>query len=175
VLRLDRRFGIFAFFLVWHPSSLRLIISFSFTGSDPLKVSELGSPVVNSAYSIASKRIDSQKLICAPCLVLRWLVAIAMPSTARDKMPMVLMFYSLISVYMECKDNRNDNHCERFVNANHLLMLPGIAEGKGEAICHLKHHGEAQKPVCSQFCAFCGACGWTRFDCARPAAHLCCP
>jgi hypothetical protein len=110
--------------LVWHPSSLRLIISFSFTGSDPLKVSELGSPVVNSAYSIAGKRIDSQKLICAPCLVLRRLVAVAMPRTARDKMLMVLMLYSVISVYIDCIYERNNNHCKRFVNPDHLLMFP---------------------------------------------------
>ena len=83
-----------------------MIISFSFAGSDPLKVSERGSPVVSSAYSIASKRIDSQKLICVPCLVLRRLVAIAMPSTARDKMPMVLMFYSLISVLWSVKTRK---------------------------------------------------------------------
>ena len=124
MLHPDRRFRIFVFILVWHASSLRLIISFGFTGSDPLKISELGSPVVNSAYSIASKRIDSQKLICAPCLVLRRLVAVAMPRTARDKMPMVLMFYSLISVFQECKYERNNNHCKRFVNADHLLMFP---------------------------------------------------
>lgn len=89
-----------------------------------MKVSEPGSPVVNPAYSIASKRIDSQKLICAPCLVLRRLVAVAMPSTARDKMLMVLMFYSVISVYLECMYQRNNNHCKQFVNADHLLMFP---------------------------------------------------
>jgi hypothetical protein len=83
-----------------------------------LKVSEPGSPVVNPAYSIASKRIDSQKLICAPCLVLRRLVAVAMPSTARDKMLTVLMFYSVVSVYLECIYQRNNNHCKRFVNGD---------------------------------------------------------
>ena len=125
-----------------------MIISFSFAVSDPLKVSERGSPVVSSAYSIASKRIDSQKLICVPCLVLRRLVAIAMPSTARDKMPMVLMFYSLISCYMEYRNQSNNNHCKEFVNAHHLLMFAWHSRRERGSDLPSKAHGNSQKPVC---------------------------